>query len=199
MKEPFFSRCTYLLTESTMGFVAPGDRPRPWKREPHPQEQPRSKTAAPRPAHGGQHRPANVSCPSEHRRIAILPKCGSMEVAGFFFLSFFTTPSVRPGPPGSYYGRSGPGPWPPPVTYLSPRRPLLCLCSGGAYGNLSKATGEVVLNGVLCTSLVTDLAWSIAGHRAGVWALCGHHRGSGLPEVAASCEAQSQWEPPPSP
>ena len=98
----------------------------------------------------------------------------------FFSLSFFTTPSVRPGPPGSYYGRSGPGPWPPPVTYLSPRRPLLCLCSGGAYGNLSKATGEVVLNGVLCTSLVTDLAWSIAGHRAGVWAVCGHHRGSGL-------------------
>ena len=117
----------------------------------------------------------------------------------FFSTSFFTTPSVRPGPPGSYYGRSGPGPWPPPVTYLSPRRPLLCLCSGGAYGNLSKATGEVVLNGVLCTSLVTDLAWSIAGHRAGVWASCGHHRGSGLPEVAASCEAQSQWEPPPSP
>ena len=133
---------------------------------------------------------------------AVLPSCPSAvrwKWQVFFSLSFFTTPSVRPGPPGSYYGRSGPGPWPPPVTYLSPRRPLLCLCSGGAYGNLSKATGEVVLNGVLCTSLVTDLAWSIAGHRAGVWALCGHHRGSGLPEVAASCEAQSQWEPPPSP
>ena len=87
-----------------------------------------------------------------------------------------------------------------PASNLSvpPQAPPLSL-QRGAYGNLSKATGEVVLNGVLCTSLVTDLAWSIAGHRAGVWALCGHHRGSGLPEVAASCEAQSQWEPPPSP
>ena len=89
---------SYLLTESMMGFVAPGDRLGPWKREPHPQEQPRSKTAAPRPAHGGQHRPANVSCPSEHRRIAILPKCGSMEVAGFFpYLSLLHRPCV-PGP-----------------------------------------------------------------------------------------------------
>ena len=90
------SRQEILLLEplSQNGFVAPGDRPRPWKREPHPQEQPRSKTAAPRPAHGGQHRPANVSCPSEHRRIAIRPKCMFYWKWQFFF-SIFLYYTVR--------------------------------------------------------------------------------------------------------
>ena len=125
---------------------------------------------------------------------AVLPSCPSACSTGsgrlfFFCMIFFPffwlhRPCV-PGPLDLTTGDQGlaHGPHHEPICPpAGPPSPRLCLflCRGVAYGNLSKAAGEVVLDGVLCTSLVTDLAKSIAGHRAGVWAVCGHDRGSGL-------------------
>ena len=104
--------------------------------------------------------------------------------SGKFFFSLLHR-SCIPGPLDLTTGDQGlvHGPHHEPIRPPSgPPSPRLCLflCRGLAYGNLSKAASEVVLNGVLCTSLVTDLAWSIASYRAGVWAVCGHDWGSGL-------------------